>query len=158
MTGSAKLTVSASPHVKSPATVTGIMLDVIIALIPAAIAGIAIFGLKALAVIAVCVCSCVLFEYLSRKILKRSFTLGDLSAVVTGLLLALNLPASMGSPKNLWMCVFGSLVAIVVVKQLFGGIGLFALPVGILVIIELQADGIILIAEAILEYFYILDF
>lgn len=114
-----KLTVSASPHVKSPATVSAIMLDVIIALIPAAFAGVAVFGARAALVIAVCVISCVLFEYISRKILRRSNTLGDLSAVVTGLLLAFNLPV--GLP--LWMCVIGSFVAIVVVKQLFGGIG-----------------------------------
>lgn len=114
-----KLTVSASPHAKGPGTVTGIMFDVIIALIPAGIAGIAVFGFRAALVMAVCVGSCVLFEFLSRKILKRSCTVGDLSAVVTGLLLAYNLPV--GIP--LWMCVIGSFVAIVVVKQLFGGIG-----------------------------------
>ena len=113
------LTVSASPHTKSPATVTGIMLDVIIALIPAAFAGVAIFGLRAAIIIAVCIISCVLFEYLSRKIMKRSSSIGDLSAVVTGLLLAFNLPVSI----PIWMCVVGSLVAIVVVKQMFGGIG-----------------------------------
>lgn len=114
-----KLTVSASPHIKGPATVTGIMADVLIALIPAAIAGVVIFGARAAVVMAVCVISCVLFEFLSRKLLKRSMTLGDLSAVVTGLLLAFNLPASI----PLWMCVVGSFVAIVVVKQFFGGIG-----------------------------------
>lgn len=114
-----KLTVSSSPHVKSPKTVTGIMGDVIISLVPAGIAGTLIFGARALLVIAVCVLSCVLFEFLSRKIMKRSMTLGDLSAVVTGLLLAYNLPVSI----PLWMCVAGSFVAIVIVKQLFGGIG-----------------------------------
>ena len=114
-----KLTVSASPHAKGPGTVTGIMFDVIISLLPAAIAGIAVFGFRAALVMAVCVASCVVFEYLTRKIMKRSFTLGDLSAVVTGLLLAFNLPVSI----PLWMCVIGSFVAIVVVKQFFGGIG-----------------------------------
>lgn len=114
-----KLTVSSSPHIKSPKTVTGIMGDVIISLVPAGIAGTVIFGLRALAVIAVCVVSCVVFEILSRKIMKRSFTAGDLSAIVTGLLLAYNLPVSI----PLWMCVIGSFVAIVIVKQLFGGIG-----------------------------------
>ena len=113
------LTVSASPHIKSPSTVTGIMLDVIIALIPAAFAGVAVFGIRAAIVIAVCVISCVLFEYISRRVLKRSSSIGDLSAVVTGLLLAFNLPV--GIP--LWMCVVGSFVAIVIVKQMFGGIG-----------------------------------
>ncbi len=113
------LTVSASPHTKSSATVTGIMLDVIIALVPAAFAGIAVFGFRAAAVMTVCIVSCVIFEYMSRKLLKRSTTIGDLSAVVTGLLLAFNLPVSI----PLWMCVIGSFVAIVVVKQMFGGIG-----------------------------------
>lgn len=114
-----KLTVSASPHAKGPGTVTGIMFDVIISLLPAAIAGIAVFGFRAALIMAVCVASCVLFEYITRRIMKRSFTIGDLSAVVTGLLLAFNLPV--GIP--LWMCVIGSFVAIVVVKQFFGGIG-----------------------------------
>ena len=119
MNETAKLTVSASPHVKGPATVTGVMFDVIIALCPAAIAGIAVFGFRAALVIAVCVASCVAFEYLSRKVMKKSVTVGDLSAVVTGMLLAFNLPVSI----PLWMCVIGSFVAIVIVKQLFGGVG-----------------------------------
>lgn len=114
-----KLIVSASPHMKSPATVPGIMLDVVISLIPAAFAGIAVFGFRAAAVMAVCVISCVLFEFFARKIMKRSVTIGDLSAVVTGLLLAFNLPVDI----PLWMCVIGSFVAIVIVKQFFGGIG-----------------------------------
>ena len=114
-----KLTISSSPHIKSPKTVTGIMGDVIISLIPAGIAGVLIFGIRALLVIAVCVASCIAFEYISRKVMKRSVTLGDLSAVVTGLLLAYNLPVSI----PLWMCIVGSFVAIVIVKQLFGGIG-----------------------------------
>lgn len=113
------LTVSASPHVKSPNTVTGIMLDVIISLIPAVFAGIAVFGWRAAAVIAVCVVCCVLFEFLSRKIMKRPSSIGDLSAIVTGILLAFNLPVDI----PLWMCVIGSFVAIVIVKQMFGGIG-----------------------------------
>ena len=113
------LTVSASPHTKAPATTRSIMLDVIIALIPAGIAGIAIFGLRAAAVIAVCVASAVLFEALSVKLMKRPRSIGDLSAVITGLLLAYNLPVRI----PLWMCVIGAFVAIVIVKQLFGGIG-----------------------------------
>ncbi|MBQ6067739.1 MAG: RnfABCDGE type electron transport complex subunit D [Clostridia bacterium] len=119
MNEATKLTVSASPHVKGEATVTGIMFDVIIALCPAAIASVAIFGLRAALVLAVCIGSCVAFEYLSRWIMKKHSTIGDLSAVVTGVLLAFNLPASI----PLWMCVIGSFVAIVIVKQLFGGIG-----------------------------------
>lgn len=113
------LTVSASPHVKSPSTVSGIMLDVIISLIPAAFAGIAVFGARAALVIAVCIASCVLIEFFARKIMKRSSSIGDLSAVVTGVLLAFNLPVNI----PLWMCVIGSFVAIAVVKQMFGGIG-----------------------------------
>ncbi|MBR5015286.1 MAG: RnfABCDGE type electron transport complex subunit D, partial [Clostridia bacterium] len=114
-----KLTVSASPHVKSAETTTGIMLDVIIALLPAGIASIFVFGIRALLVIAVSVASCVLAEYLSRKAMKRDQTIGDLSAVVTGLLLAYNLPSTI----PVWEVIFGAIVAIVVVKQMFGGIG-----------------------------------
>lgn len=114
-----KLNVSASPHVKSPKTVTGIMLDVIIALCPALIASIVFFGPQALAVIAVCVGTCVLSEFVCRKVMKRNNTIGDLSAIVTGLLLAFNLPSTI----PLWMAAIGSVVSIVVVKQFFGGIG-----------------------------------
>lgn len=114
-----KLTVSASPHVRSPHTVTGIMLDVIIALIPSLIAAVVIFGYKVLMVTLVCVGSAVLSEYLSRIVMKRHQTIGDLSAVVTGLLLAFNLPVSV----PLWIAALGSVIAIVVVKQMFGGIG-----------------------------------
>lgn len=114
-----KLIVTSSPHVKSNNTTTTIMRDVVIALIPALIAANIIFGLRASLVTAVCVASCVGFEYLSRRIMKRSNTISDLSAVVTGIILAFNLPSTM----PLWMCVIGSFVAIVIVKQLFGGIG-----------------------------------
>lgn len=114
-----KLTVSASPHVKSSETTTGLMLDVIIALAPAGVAAVIIFGLPALLVIAVSVISAVLAEYVSRKVMKRDQTIGDLSAVVTGLLLAYNLPANI----PLWIAALGSIIAIVVVKQMFGGIG-----------------------------------
>jgi electron transport complex protein RnfD len=114
-----KLTVSASPHMRSKETTTGIMLDVIIALIPALIMCVVYFGLRALLLTATCVASCVVFEYISRKVMKRKNTIGDLSAVVTGIILAFNLPATL----PLWMAVIGSLVAIVVVKQMFGGIG-----------------------------------
>lgn len=113
------LTVSASPHVRSSETVTGIMLDVIIALVPSLVASVILFGFRSLLVTAVCVASCVVFEFAARKIMKRDVTIGDLSAVVTGLLLAFNLPVSI----PLWMCLVGSFFAIVVVKQFFGGIG-----------------------------------
>ena len=113
------INVSSSPHIRSGVTTRRLMLDVIIALIPASAAGIYFFGLRAALLIAVTVASCVLFEYLTRKALKRSNTIGDLSAVVTGLLLALNLPPEL----PLWMAIIGSFFAIVIVKQLFGGIG-----------------------------------
>ena len=113
------LTASASPHVRSKDTVTGIMLDVIIALMPALAASVYFFGWRALAVTAVCVASCVVFEYISRKVMKRHNTLGDLSAVVTGIILAFNLPSTIPIP----MAIIGSAMAIIVAKQLFGGIG-----------------------------------
>lgn len=116
---SKKLTVSASPHVRSNETTTGIMLDVIISLVPALIMSVVYFGTRALVLTAVTVGSAVLAEYVSRKVMKRDSTLGDLSAVVTGLILAFNLPATL----PLWMAAIGSIIAIVVVKQMFGGIG-----------------------------------
>lgn len=116
---SKKLTVSVSPHIRSLDTTSGIMLDVIIALIPALIASVYIFGIRALLVTIVAVTSCVLAESISRKVMKREDTISDLSAVVTGILLAYNLPSTI----PLWMVIFGSVVAIVVVKQMFGGIG-----------------------------------
>ncbi len=119
MSVSKKLTVSASPHVRSSETATGIMLDVIIALIPSLIAATVIFGYRVLMITIVTVGSAVLSEYLCRKVMKRHNTIGDLSAVVTGLLLGFNLPVSI----PLWMAAIGSVVAIVVVKQMFGGIG-----------------------------------
>jgi len=114
-----KLTVSVSPHIRDRSTTTTIMLDVIIALVPALIASIIVFGARALLVVVVCVVSCVLSEWLFEKGTNRRITIGDLSAVVTGLLLAYNLPV--GIP--IWQAIFGSVVAIIVVKQLFGGIG-----------------------------------
>lgn len=114
-----KLIVSASPHIRKSTTTQRIMLDVIIALIPAVIASVIIFGLRSLVVIADCVVSCVVAEYICRKVMKRENTVSDLSAVVTGLLLGLNLPVSI----NPIFAMFGSVVAIVVVKQMFGGIG-----------------------------------
>lgn len=110
---------SSSPHIRSDASTSKIMRDVLIALLPASLAGVYFFGLDAALTIIVCVVSSVAFEYLARRILKRSNTLSDLSAAVTGLLLALNLPPAI--PK--WMAVVGSFFAIVVIKQLFGGIG-----------------------------------
>ena len=114
-----KLKVNISPHIRSGNTTGGIMLDVVIALVPALIAAIYYFGFRALYITAVCILSCVLGELGFQLITKRDVTIGDLSAVVTGMLLALNLPVTI--PE--WQAIVGSLVAIVVVKQLFGGIG-----------------------------------
>ena len=114
-----KLMVSSSPHFNGGRTTQNIMLDVIIALCPAMIASVILFGLRAAVVILTCVASCILSEYLSRRVMKRPQTVGDLSCVVTGILLALNLPVTI----NPLIAVFGSVAAIVVVKQMFGGIG-----------------------------------
>ena len=114
-----QLIVASSPHLVTKNSTQRIMLDVLIALLPATVAASLIFGLRALLLIAVTVLSSVLFEYLFRLLLHRRNTVSDLSAAVTGLILALNLPAEL----PIWQAVFGSLVAIVVVKQLFGGIG-----------------------------------
>lgn len=111
--------IAVSPHVHSGRSTSLIMRDVLIALLPATIAGTVIFGLRSLWVVAVCVAASVGFEALFNVICKKDQTVGDLSAAVTGLLLALNLPANI----PLWQCVIGSLFAIVVVKCLFGGIG-----------------------------------
>ena len=113
------LKISVSPHIHSGKSTSGIMRDVLISLAPISVAGAVIFGLRALLVIGVCVLSCVLFEALFQIAVKKDQTVGDLSAAVTGLLLALNLPANI----PIWQCVVGSLFAIVIVKGLFGGIG-----------------------------------
>ncbi len=114
-----KLVVTESPHIRGGKTTGGIMLDVIIALIPALAAGVIVFGWRALVLTAVTVFAAVLFEWLWCRILKKPSTIGDLSAVVTGLLLALNLPVTM----PFWMAIIGALFAIIVVKQFFGGLG-----------------------------------
>ncbi|MBP3442056.1 MAG: RnfABCDGE type electron transport complex subunit D [Clostridia bacterium] len=119
MTLNNKLVVSASPHDRTHKTVRSIMLDVIIALVPTLIASVVFFGPRALLIECIAVGTCVVFEYFSRFVMKRSQTIGDLSAVITGLLLAFNLPVSI----PLWMVPIGSAVAIVVAKQFFGGIG-----------------------------------
>ncbi|MBQ7090247.1 MAG: RnfABCDGE type electron transport complex subunit D [Clostridia bacterium] len=117
MSSFAKLMIS--PHIHSGRSTGGIMRDVLISLLPATVAGAVIFGWQALLVVAVCVICCVGFEALFNWITKREQTVGDLSAAVTGLLLALNLPANI----PLWQCAVGSLFAIMIVKCLFGGIG-----------------------------------
>ena len=114
-----QLTLSVSPHIHSGRSTRRIMLDVLIALLPATAAGAIIFGLRSLLVVAVTVAACVGFEALFNLAAKKPIPVGDLSAAVTGLLLALNLPANI----PLWQCVIGALFAMVVVKGLFGGLG-----------------------------------
>lgn len=113
------LNVSSSPHIRSSVTTRDIMLDVIIAMLPASLVGIYNFGAKALLVILATVVSCLLTEYIYEKLMKKPITTGDLSAVVTGMILALNMPA--GIP--LWMPICGGIFAILVVKMLYGGLG-----------------------------------
>ncbi len=114
-----KLSVTAAPHINSGVSTHNVMLDVVIAMIPAAIAAVILFGIKALLIIATCVASAVLAEFLVNLCMKRKQTVGDCSAIVTGLLLALNLSTNV----ELWQCALGSVFAIVVVKGLFGGLG-----------------------------------
>lgn len=113
------LTVSSSPHIKRPDTTRGIMSDVVIALAPAATYGCILFGLRALAVLITCVGVAVLSEFLWNKALKKPNTIKDMSSVVTGLLLGMNLPPTL----PLWQAAIGSVAAIIVVKQMFGGLG-----------------------------------
>ena len=113
------LILSSSPHIHTRDSSRRIMLDVIIALLPAAIASVVLFGAKALTLIAACVISAVVSEALFNILAHKKQTVGDLSAVVTGLLLALNLSTNVA----IWQCVVGTVFAIVVVKCLFGGLG-----------------------------------
>jgi len=113
------LIVSSSPHQNSDVSTQKIMMTVIIALIPAIVASGIFFGLRAIALVAVCCSSAVLFEYLCRKLMKRPQTISDLSAAVTGIILALNLPVTL----PFWIAILGSFIAIAIVKQLFGGLG-----------------------------------
>lgn len=113
------LKVSASPHVKHWETGRVLMLDVVIAMAPALIWAVYLFGWRALSLTVISVASCMVFEFLFQKLLKRPITVLDCSSVVTGILLAFNLPVS----TPLWIPVMGAFFAIVIVKQLFGGIG-----------------------------------
>ena len=120
-----RLIVSASPHLRSEESTTSLMANVIVALTPCVVASAIIFGWRALLVTAVSIIACVGFEWLYCKLLKKPNPIGDLSAVVTGIILAMNVPVGM----PLGQLIVGDLVAIVVVKQLFGGIGMnFANP------------------------------
>lgn len=113
------LIVSASPHLHTKTTTQSIMRDVLIALAPATVAGVVFFGFRALMTIVICVGSCIVSEFLFNLITKKKQTVDDLSACVTGLLLALTLPSKVG----VWECIVGSVFAIIVVKCLFGGLG-----------------------------------
>ncbi len=114
-----KFIISSTPHIRSGDTIQGIMRDVLIALAPATLMGFWFFGFKAILITVLSVASCMGFEYLYQKFTKKDITVLDLSAAVTGLLLALNLPAN----TAWWVPIIGSLFAIIVVKQLFGGLG-----------------------------------
>ena len=114
-----KLIVSSSPHIRTKRETPGVMLDVAIALLPAVVAGVLIFGIRALLVVATCVLASVVSEFLFNLATKKEQTIFDFSAIVTGLILALNLRADV----PVWQCVLGSVFAIVVVKCLFGGLG-----------------------------------
>jgi len=113
------MTVSYAPHIHNNATTSRIMLDVIIALVPAFIVSVLVFGPRAAYITLICVAFCVFFEWGFEKLVKRKNTTGDFSAVITGVLLAYNLPVTV----PVWQTIFGCFVAIVLVKQLFGGLG-----------------------------------
>ena len=113
------LKASSSPHIRAKEDVRSIMLDVIIAMVPALIAAIYYFGLRALTVTLVSVIACVVFEWAYRKIMKKPQSIGDLSAVVIGMLLAFTCPVSV----PYWILVIGDAFAIIIVKQLYGGLG-----------------------------------
>ena len=114
-----KLIASSSPHIRSKDNTRSIMLDVIIALLPALVMSIYVFGVRALTMVLVSVAACVFWEWAYRKLLKKPQSIGDLSAVVTGILLAFVCPPT----TPVWMLIIGSFFSIVVVKQLYGGIG-----------------------------------
>ena len=114
-----ELLIEPSPHIRSDITTQKIMLDVLIALFPSVIAGTVIFGLRALVLVVLCAFFCVIFEYLFNLVTRRRQTLSDLSAVVTGVLLGMNLPPTL----PIYMAAIGSFAAIIIVKQFFGGLG-----------------------------------
>lgn len=114
-----KLYVSSSPHIKDTKTTSSIMRNVVLALCPALIGSVLFFSLRALVIVGISVISCVLFEFLYNLILRRKQTIGDFSAVVTGMLLGFNLPVTV----PIWLPVIGAAFAIIVIKMLFGGIG-----------------------------------
>ena len=114
-----KLSVSSSPHLRAPVTTERIMRDVLISLLPCVAAGVWLFGLRTLLVVGISTLLCMFLEFTCRFIMKREQTVGDLSAAVTGVLLGLTLPVSIPIP----LIIVGCVTAIVVVKQMFGGLG-----------------------------------
>jgi len=113
------LSISSSPHIKSSISIEKIMYSVVIALLPAIFWSIFVFGIAAFLVIFYCVCFCIFFEFISSKIFKLENTIKDGSALITGILLAMNLPSS----APLWLCLIGSFIAIPIAKLSFGGLG-----------------------------------
>lgn len=148
-----KLSVSSSPHAHSGENTAVIMQDVLIALIPAALMSVVYFGWRAAMLIILCTGTCVLTEYICRRIMKREQTISDFSAAVTGVLLAFNLPPTL----NPIYAVLGSIFAIVVVKQMFGGIGMNfvnpALAARIFLLISFSSD----MSKWSLPFFYLSD-
>jgi len=116
---SVNMIVSPAPHIRDRVSTNRIMLDVIIALLPAFGIAVWVFGPRAAIVTGVCVFTCVFFEWAYEKLLKRKNTINDFSAALTGIILAYNLPVTI----PIWQAVFGSFVAIIIVKQLYGGLG-----------------------------------
>lgn len=114
-----QLTMSSSPHIHAKESISSIMLDVLIAMMPATLGGIYFFGYRAAIVVLTAIAACILSEYAYRKLMKKSSSVKDLSAIVTGVLIALNMPPAV----PLWMVVIGSAFAIILVKQLYGGLG-----------------------------------
>ena len=114
-----KYIVSSTPHIRSEESIDRIMKDVTLALLPAAACSVYFFGIRALIIILITVASCVAFEYLFQRVTKQLITIRDFSAVVTGILLAMNLPVSV----PLWMPIVGSFIAMIVAKHIFGGLG-----------------------------------
>ena len=113
------LSVSVSPHIRGGATTNQIMFDVLIALVPAFITSILIFGARSALVVCVCVITCIFSEWVYEKAIKKPVTIRDCSAAITGVLLAFNLPVNI----PIWQAVFGGIVAIILIKQIFGGLG-----------------------------------
>ncbi len=117
--GNKKVIISSSPHLRATSSTQSIMADVLIAMLPAVFCGVLFFGIRALFLVLISLVSSVLFEFLFQKLAKKEVMIFDLSAAVTGVLLGLNMPVT----APWWIPVIGSFVAIVIIKQLFGGIG-----------------------------------